>query len=55
MPGAGKCWPTEKRPQLKRILVEKAWVHVYFEVYEKKQTILIVSVWDSRRKNPPKL
>jgi hypothetical protein len=44
-----------KRPQLKRLLLEKTKCHLYFVVNEQKQWIELLQVWDGRREHPPKL
>jgi hypothetical protein len=44
-----------KRPQLRRLLLEKTKCHLYFVVNEQKQWIELLQVWDSRREHPPKL
>jgi hypothetical protein len=46
---------TLKRPNLKRVLLEKTKCHVYFVVNERKQWIEVVQVWDGRREHPPAL
>lgn len=52
VPGAGRPWPTKKRPDLKRVLVEKTRVHMYFQVSTKKQEIVILALWDGRDVRP---
>jgi hypothetical protein len=51
----GTPCPTKKRPQLKRILLEKSKCHVYFEINKRKDLINVVTVWDGRRERAPKL
>lgn len=55
VPGAGRPWPTTRRPNLKRVLLEKTRVHMYFQVNTKKQEIVILALWDGRRRRPPRL
>ncbi len=52
-PGLGQPWPTAKRPNLKRVLLRKTQVHLYFERHAEE--IRILCVWWGRRKRPPKL
>jgi plasmid stabilization system protein ParE len=47
--------PTARRPQLRRMLLEKAKCHVYFLIDEREQQIEVLYVWDARRERPPKL
>lgn len=47
--------PTEKRPTLKRLLLEKSKCHVYFEANERDQVLEVLTVWDGRRERPPSL
>ena len=54
-PQIGSPWPTERRPNLKRLLLEKTQYHIYFEVDERKQEIRILTVWGARRGRTPKL
>lgn len=51
----GTPCPTARRPDLKRILLEKTKCHVYFFVNERKQWIEMIQVWDGRREHRPKL
>jgi hypothetical protein len=46
---------TEKRPALKRLLLEKSKCHVYFETNERDQTLEVLTVWDGRRERLPNL
>lgn len=55
IPQLGSPWPTERRPRLKRLLLEKTQYHVYFEVNERKGEIQILTVWGARRGRTPKL
>ena len=55
IPQLGSLWPTDKRPHLKRLLLEKTQYHVYFEVNERKEEIRILTVWGARRGRTPKL
>ena len=51
----GTPCPTERRPLLKRLLLEKSKCHIYFEVNEQKQQLEVLTVWDGRRGRRPKL
>lgn len=51
----GAPWPTSRRPRLRRLLLKKTNRHVYFEIFERKQVVRIVTVWGAPRKPPPKL
>ncbi len=51
----GTPCPTRKRPQLKRILLEKTKCHIYFEINQRKAMLDVLTVWDGRRERPPKL
>ncbi len=51
----GTPCPTKKRPQLKRILLEKSKCHVYFVIDEKRELLTVVDVWNGQRGRPPKL
>ncbi len=53
VPGIGQPWPTEKRPELKRVQLRKSEVHLYFT--RDDETVRIMAAWWSRRKRPPKL
>jgi plasmid stabilization system protein ParE len=55
IPQIGSPWPTERRPHLKRLLLEKTQYHVYFEVNERKREIRILAVWGARRGRTPKM
>ena len=52
---AGTPFPTESRPTLRRVLMERSQYHVYFVVYEQLQEIRIMVIWGARRRRPPKL
>jgi hypothetical protein len=47
--------PTARRPQLRRMLLEKAKCHVYFRIDEREQQLEVLYVWDARRERAPKL
>jgi hypothetical protein len=47
--------PTQKRPKLKRVLLQKSKCHVYFETNEREQMLEVLTVWDGRRERGPKL
>lgn len=49
----GRPWPTKKRPELKRVMLKKSQVHLYFQRYPEE--IRIVCVWWARRRRLPKL
>ena len=49
----GQPWPTAKRPNLKRVMLKKTQVHLYFQRYPEE--IRIICVWWARRRRPPKL
>jgi len=51
----GTPCPTNRRPQLKRILLEKTKCHVYFVSDQNKQRIDVLHVWDGRRERLPAL
>jgi hypothetical protein len=51
----GTPCPTNRRPQLKRILMEKTKCHLYFVSDERKQRIDVLHVWDGRRERLPAL
>jgi hypothetical protein len=44
----GTPCPTDRRPQLKRMLLEKTKCHVYFVSNERKNQIEVLHVWDGR-------
>jgi hypothetical protein len=46
---------SQRRPGLKRMLLEKTKCHVYFVVNERRQWLEVLDVWDGRREQPPKL
>jgi plasmid stabilization system protein ParE len=52
---AGTPCPTSRRPQLKRMLLEKTKCHLYFVSDERKQRIDVLHVWDGRRERLPML
>lgn len=54
-PQIGSSWSTERRPNLKRLLLEKTQYHVYFEVDEPKQEIRVLTIWGARRGRTPRL
>jgi plasmid stabilization system protein ParE len=51
----GTPCPTQRRPLLKRLLLEKSKCHVYFEINERKRLLEVLTVWDGRRGRSPKL
>jgi hypothetical protein len=51
----GTPCPTSRRPQLKRMLLEKTKCHLYFVSDERKQRIDVLHVWDGRRERLPSL
>jgi plasmid stabilization system protein ParE len=53
IPHLGTPHPTGRRPLLKRLLLEKTKCHVYFEVDEQKEEILMI--WGAPRGREPKL
>jgi hypothetical protein len=52
-PGLGQRWRSERRPELRRVMLPKTQVHLYFQRYAEE--IRIVCVWWARRRRPPKL
>jgi plasmid stabilization system protein ParE len=54
-PGAGIAWPTRRRPNLRRILMQRTENHIYFRVDEKTQTVHVLAVWGAPRGTTPKL
>jgi hypothetical protein len=50
---AGLKWSTQRRPNLRRILLDRSKVHLYFEVYPDE--VRIVAVWWAQRAREPKL
>lgn len=55
VPYLGTPRPTERRPLLKRLLLEKTKCHLYFEIDEQKDEIRILMVWGAPRGREPKL
>jgi hypothetical protein len=51
----GTPCPTNRRPHLKRILLEKTKCHVYFVSNERTQQIEVLHIWDGRRERLPTL
>lgn len=51
----GSPFPTQRHPQLKRLLMTRSRCHIYFEVDVALQRIEILSVWDARRSRGPGL
>ena len=51
----GTPCPTSRRPQLKRMLLEKTKCQLYFVSDERKQRIDVLHVWDGRRERLPTL
>lgn len=51
----GARFPTKKRPQLMRLVLKKSHCHIYFEIQGQKQEVRVLTLWDGRRKRPPKL
>jgi hypothetical protein len=51
----GTPCPTDSRPQLKRVLLEKTRCHVYFVSNQREQRIEVLHVWDGRRERGPTL
>ncbi|HTM44168.1 MAG TPA: hypothetical protein VL137_04390 [Polyangiaceae bacterium] len=51
----GTPHPTERRPHLMRLLLEKTRCHLYFELDEKKEEIRILMIWGAPRGRDPKL
>ena len=51
----GTPCPTQKRPALKRVLLEKSKCHIYFEPNERTNTLEVLTIWDGRRERAPKL
>ena len=51
----GMPCPTSKRPQLKRMPLEKTKCHLYFVSNEREQRIDVLHVWDGRRERFPAL
>jgi len=55
IPHLGTPHPTERRPLLKRLMLEKTMCHVYFEVDEQKEEIQILMIGGAPRGREPKL
>jgi hypothetical protein len=51
----GTPWPTARRARLRRLLLPKSKVHLYFEIDEARQVVKLLTVWDGRRGRPPTL
>jgi plasmid stabilization system protein ParE len=56
-PTAGVSFPTEKRPELRRLLLPKTEYHLYFalECEHNEAVVVIHSVWGARRERGPRL
>jgi plasmid stabilization system protein ParE len=54
-PGLGTSWPTEKRPDLRRVLMPRTRHHVYFRVDVPKQVVQVLAVWGTPRGRGPRL
>jgi plasmid stabilization system protein ParE len=52
---AGTPYATPKQPELRRMLLEKTRVHVYFVINASEERIEVLQVWDGRRERPPQL
>jgi len=51
----GTRWATPKQPELRRMLLEKTKVHVYFVLNASEQRVEVLQIWDGRRERPPQL
>lgn len=52
---AGAPWPTERRPNLRRILMRRASNHVYFTADEPTGIVFVYAISGARKARAPKL
>ena len=55
MPKVGVPYPSEKRPELRRLLLRKTEYNVYYALERNETVIVIHSVWGARRGQGPTL
>jgi len=54
-PEAGVRWPTAKNPRLRRVLMTETHHHVYFQVDQPGNTVVVLTVWGAQRGRGPSL
>jgi plasmid stabilization system protein ParE len=54
-PELGTAVPTRTHPGPRRVLLPKSGCHIYFEVVQRRQEVVVIQLWDARRGRGPKL
>ena len=52
---AGVRWPTQRRPNMRRILMPRTNNHVYFVIDEANTTVHVHAIWGAPKGRTPKL
>ncbi len=54
-PGVGIGWPTDRHPDLRRVIMPRTRHHLYFRVDVPSQVVQVLAVWGAPRGSGPKL
>ena len=54
-PGVGTSWPTDRRPDLRRVLMPRTKHHLYFRIDAPRQVVQVLAVWGAPRGSGPRL
>jgi plasmid stabilization system protein ParE len=54
-PGIGSSCPSERRPDLRRLLIQRTGHHVYYRVDERSATVHVLAIWSVQRGRGPGL
>jgi hypothetical protein len=53
--GAGVRWPTQRHPNVRRILMPRTNNHIYFIVDEATNALHVLAIWGAPKGRTPKL
>ena len=55
LPESGTPWKVQRGKVIRRWLLEKSKCHLYYRYESQQEAVIVMAVWDARRRRPPKL
>jgi hypothetical protein len=55
LPDSGAPWKVQRGKVIRRWLLEKSKCHLYYRFESKQEAVIVMAVWDGRRRHPPRL
>ena len=55
LPESGTPWKIQRGKVIRRWLLEKSKCHLYYRFERKQEVVVVMAVWDGRRRRPPSL